>query len=284
MIARRPVTSQSCLVFIEEYSSYEDIINNIAESLQIPLHQRPSLRFYHISCDGWANEIRRGGGGGGGGGGGTSYESTHPPLSPASPSSLTEVKTKVDESNNQYKDQKNTPDDLNKLQINSHQSASEAYDAKFLSMLDQIRHDKDSINISSRTSSPTSNNELSLSDNNIDLYFEFTNLKINSIIRVGGLRENIGPRAKLLVIAGAQRYNKPYLDKIKQLSKIYDGYREIRGDGNCYYRAVAFGILEYLILTGKSTIINYLIYLFFSRIFVYYYIILYFYAFQLSYF
>ena len=269
MIARRPVTSQSCLVFIEEYSSYEDIINNIAESLQIPLHQRPSLRFYHISCDGWANEIRRG----------TSYESPHhshySPLSPALPSSAAEAeaeaeaKSKVHESSDHYKDQKNknknTPDDFSKQHINSHQSASEAYDAKFLSMLDEIRHDKDSANNSSQTSSPTSNNDISLSDNNIDLYFEFTNLKINSIIRVGGLRENIGPRAKLLVIAGAQRYNKPYLDKIKQLSKIYDGYREIRGDGNCYYRAVAFGILEYLIITGKSII--HLVYHFFNEFF-----------------
>lgn len=39
-----------------------------------------------------------------------------------------------------------------------------------------------------------------------------------------------------------------YLTKrVHQMSRTYKGYRKIRGDGNCYYRSICFGLLEQII-------------------------------------
>eukprot|EP00440_Ansanella_granifera_P061704 gb/GFBE01066895.1/.p1 GENE.gb/GFBE01066895.1/~~gb/GFBE01066895.1/.p1 ORF type:complete len:339 (+),score=87.53 gb/GFBE01066895.1/:1-1017(+) len=44
------------------------------------------------------------------------------------------------------------------------------------------------------------------------------------------------------------KFNKSFGEKVKQLEKLgYDGWRRMRGDGNCFYRAVGFGLLEVIV-------------------------------------
>ena len=54
-------------------------------------------------------------------------------------------------------------------------------------------------------------------------------------------------RFRLRVIAATDRFNSSLQDKIASLSETYAGYQEIRGDGNCYYRAIIFGLIEQII-------------------------------------
>ncbi len=57
---------------------------------------------------------------------------------------------------------------------------------------------------------------------------------------------NVGGKYRLSVLAD-EDHNPSIKDKVDQLSQLYEGFREIRGDGNCYYRAVVYGIMELII-------------------------------------
>ena len=48
------------------------------------------------------------------------------------------------------------------------------------------------------------------------------------------------------------KFNESLCGKIEDLSTRYVGYRSIRGDGNCYYRAVAFSFLEKAMRAGEN--------------------------------
>ena len=48
------------------------------------------------------------------------------------------------------------------------------------------------------------------------------------------------------------KYNESMKEKIEEMSVEYDGYRPIRGDGNCYYRAVSFSFLERAMHAGAG--------------------------------
>jgi hypothetical protein len=56
--------------------------------------------------------------------------------------------------------------------------------------------------------------------------------------------ENIGANNDLLLIAAIDKFNQPLQQKINDLQLQYPRFRKIRGDGNCYYRAVMVGYLE----------------------------------------
>jgi hypothetical protein len=60
----------------------------------------------------------------------------------------------------------------------------------------------------------------------------------------------LGGRYYLNEISNLDRCNKSIHQKIEQLNENYIGYREIRGDGNCYYRAVFCGIIEKIITSA----------------------------------
>jgi hypothetical protein len=62
---------------------------------------------------------------------------------------------------------------------------------------------------------------------------------------------NVGGKFPLVTIAQADSYNNSLQEKIQQLSQVYAGYREIRGDGNCYYRAVVYGAMEMIISSPR---------------------------------
>jgi hypothetical protein len=58
---------------------------------------------------------------------------------------------------------------------------------------------------------------------------------------------SVGGRFRLALIADADRNNDSLFHKVRNLTKSYAGYKKIRGDGNCYYRAVVYGALEQII-------------------------------------
>lgn len=58
----------------------------------------------------------------------------------------------------------------------------------------------------------------------------------------------VGGRYLLSVLANHDRHNQSVQKKVQDISRSYEGYLEIRGDGNCYYRAILFGVLEQAIV------------------------------------
>lgn len=59
---------------------------------------------------------------------------------------------------------------------------------------------------------------------------------------------NIGPWEPLVTLAEEFRYNQNFKQKVGMLLRDgYKGWRRIRGDGNCFYRAVGYAVLEHLI-------------------------------------
>jgi hypothetical protein len=66
--------------------------------------------------------------------------------------------------------------------------------------------------------------------------------------------ENLGANNDLLLIAAIDEFNKPLQQKIKALQLEYPRFRKIRGDGNCYYRAVMVGYLEQAITSPRRQV------------------------------
>lgn len=59
---------------------------------------------------------------------------------------------------------------------------------------------------------------------------------------------NLGPREGLSSLSDEWKFNKSFVDRVRRLEKRgYCGWRRVRGDGNCFYRAVGFGLLEQLV-------------------------------------
>jgi len=57
----------------------------------------------------------------------------------------------------------------------------------------------------------------------------------------------IGARSHLEILGVLEP---KFFDALQSICTAYAGFRKIGGDGNCYYRAVAFGLLEQLVLDG----------------------------------
>jgi hypothetical protein len=63
--------------------------------------------------------------------------------------------------------------------------------------------------------------------------------------------DNIGVPSKLHVLSGSYGHNSAIKKKIATLQEVYEGWRSIRGDGNCYYRAAIYGLIEQIIRSRK---------------------------------
>lgn len=55
----------------------------------------------------------------------------------------------------------------------------------------------------------------------------------------------IGPKLPLSSMKNLFKFNKTIQTLIDSLTSQYSSWRKIRGDGNCYYRAIGLGLLEY---------------------------------------
>lgn len=63
---------------------------------------------------------------------------------------------------------------------------------------------------------------------------------------------NVGDLRHIATLEDECRFNPGKLRKIRHLAKSYGHWRPIRGDGNCYYRAVIYGALEAALATGDA--------------------------------
>jgi Peptidase C65 Otubain len=84
----------------------------------------------------------------------------------------------------------------------------------------------------------------------------FRNLQNNDIICISSTVESIKGPQSLNALAYQSRGNRSTREKIRQLADQhqYVGYRRIRGDGNCYYRSVIYGVLEQAVIRRDTRI------------------------------
>ena len=68
----------------------------------------------------------------------------------------------------------------------------------------------------------------------------------------GAIILNLHDRCTMNDLKEDFKYNESMKEKIEEMSVEYDGYRPIRGDGNCYYRAVGFSFLERAMCTFEE--------------------------------
>mmetsp|Transcript_16071 Transcript_16071/g.46480 ORF Transcript_16071/g.46480 Transcript_16071/m.46480 type:complete len:422 (+) Transcript_16071:169-1434(+) len=60
----------------------------------------------------------------------------------------------------------------------------------------------------------------------------------------GAEAQNVGERLNIEALEDECRFNAGKVHKIRRLAEAYGHWRPIRGDGNCFYRTVAFGAIE----------------------------------------
>lgn len=97
-------------------------------------------------------------------------------------------------------------------------------------------------------------------DNDIDMAdipnpsrINASQLKSGDVIAFGSNFDSIRPRSQLSHLCNSyHKTNEIMRNKISALSKAYCGWRPIRGDGNCYYRAVIYGVLENAVLSPSK--------------------------------
>ena len=56
--------------------------------------------------------------------------------------------------------------------------------------------------------------------------------------------KNLGARCSLSVLKKDSKYNTELVSQIEGMEVNYSGFRPVRGDGNCFYRAVGFSFVE----------------------------------------
>lgn len=75
-------------------------------------------------------------------------------------------------------------------------------------------------------------------------------LRADHVLSIRGPRDNLGPPCRMTLLASS--FNTSLAMKTKELAVKYRGWRKIRGDGNCYYRAAAVGFIENAITSQLS--------------------------------
>mmetsp|Transcript_4560 Transcript_4560/g.10644 ORF Transcript_4560/g.10644 Transcript_4560/m.10644 type:complete len:345 (+) Transcript_4560:49-1083(+) len=68
----------------------------------------------------------------------------------------------------------------------------------------------------------------------------------------GVVLPNIGSRQNIATLEEDSLFNPGKLLKIRRLAQVYGHWRPVRGDGNCFYRTVAFGALEAFLAAGDK--------------------------------
>lgn len=82
---------------------------------------------------------------------------------------------------------------------------------------------------------------------------KFEHLKTIADIDIAGFllirspKDYFGPLMTIQSLTNEFKYNQDMIEKVMTLEKTYEYYRKIRGDGNCYYRCIMFGLFEQLL-------------------------------------
>lgn len=95
--------------------------------------------------------------------------------------------------------------------------------------------------------------QMNIEPENADSIF-ISDITSNDVLVVRCIRENVGAKRRINVLKHEFKNNSSLFDKINTLSEVYEGWRSIRGDGNCYYRAVYFGLTEQIICTRDDEV------------------------------
>ena len=69
----------------------------------------------------------------------------------------------------------------------------------------------------------------------------------DSYVALRRIQENIGVLTPIESIPFKFSHNSVKIAKVQALADAYSGYRSVRGDGNCYYRAIFFSLIEQII-------------------------------------
>jgi hypothetical protein len=106
------------------------------------------------------------------------------------------------------------------------------------------------------------NDNLNVEVNNTTVFFDnyqvalsINDLKDDMRLKIQFIRDNIRSKMSIGSLILNYRLNECMQKKIRQLSKIYSSWRPIRGDGNCYYRAIIFGFIEQIIINDRRYIL-----------------------------
>jgi hypothetical protein len=92
--------------------------------------------------------------------------------------------------------------------------------------------------------------------------------QLTTAVTLAAYREHpiVSPPLQLHALIGDFPHNEPLVAKTVDLSNVYIGFRRIKGDGNCYYRAVMFSFLEQLVAFANQDLRNVLIDTFVNRL------------------
>jgi hypothetical protein len=77
----------------------------------------------------------------------------------------------------------------------------------------------------------------------LDIELGIIDILPNSCIAICKLRDNVGPRKYIKSLSAHSDQT-----RVSELMNNYCGWRTIKGDGNCYYRAVYFSLFEQIIV------------------------------------
>ena len=78
------------------------------------------------------------------------------------------------------------------------------------------------------------------------------------VISVRSCKDNVRAKQQLLTLnmKGSIKNNELLKQKIEMMKTRFVGWRPVRGDGNCYYRAVYFSLMEQVIVENRRGVIN----------------------------
>ena len=85
-----------------------------------------------------------------------------------------------------------------------------------------------------------------------DVEIDIIDIQHKDTLCINKIRETIGPRKYLQSLICSymnKKQNKQLITtRVDEMMQNYCGWRSIKGDGNCYYRAVYFSLFEQLIV------------------------------------
>lgn len=84
---------------------------------------------------------------------------------------------------------------------------------------------------------------------NVDL----SDIDGNSIICVSRFTDCVRSRHLMSSLWKILKQNSTMKERFQRLTKSYCGFRSVKGDGNCYYRAVYFSLFEQIIVSKKTS-------------------------------
>lgn len=86
-------------------------------------------------------------------------------------------------------------------------------------------------------------------EQDLDEFIDLSEISSDSIIAIRSMKDTIGPKSLLHILFSNLQYDQIIRNNaMGSLSNIAVGWRPVIGDGDCYYRAVYFGLFENCIL------------------------------------